>query len=264
MLRTSAPLIGALGFIIERFANMTADPNDWRMRNPLRMAEDWTSPWSGDSAPAGSQVTPVSVIRLSSDRLLAIAVPNATALCLNIARRSWDESREMRKSAKIDRTLKGQVSFPTYGHAFDFIERIFEGVVMAYTAIEAYVNECVPEDFEYETLRRSDTILEVMRRDAIERYLSLEEKLTEVLPIVLSVPSPKGKRCWQSFKKLKRSRDRVVHMKAQDRRSSGPEQPTLWHDVFKIEPPHVQAKEIISHFIEASGIRPRWYVEYPK
>lgn len=77
--------------------------------------------------------------------------------------------------------------------------------------------------------------------------------------VILKEPAVLG-----SFKNLKTVRDRIVHVKSEDRRSSGPDHPALWHEVFKIEPPHEQAKELIAHFVEATGIRPRWFVEYPR
>jgi len=53
-------------------------------------------------------------------------------------------------------------------------------------------------------------------------------------------------------------------MKKEDRKSSGPDQPTLWHDIFKLEPPYRQAKTLIDYYIKAIENKPRWYGEYPK
>ena len=232
------------------------------MRDTATLGEDWVSPWTGQTAKKGSQITLVSVIQLRKNKLLTIAVPNATALCLNVSRRCWEESRVIRKESGIDRSLKDQVSFANHSAAFDYIERVMESVVMAFTALEAFINELIPDDFEYHTHRRSEIILEVMHKDQVERRLSLDEKLTDVLPEILSVQSPKGKRCWTGYRNLKKVRDRIVHMKSEDRRSSGPDVPTLWHDVFKIEPPHKQAIELIEFFVGSGGRRPRWHKEY--
>lgn len=242
---------------------MAEPKNDWRMQLVTHLAKEWTSPWTGKTAPVGSQVTQVSVIQLKKKKLLTIAVPSATALCLSSSRRAWLEARRIRTESRIDTSLKAQVSFESYGEAFDYIEGVMESAVMAFTAIEAFVNEVIPEDYKYHTHRRSDVILEVMDKAQIERWLSLDEKLSEVLPSILSIPSPKGKRSWNGFKKLKDIRDRIIHMKEADRRSSGPENPTLWHDLFKLEPPHMQAKEIIDYFATKMARAPRWHGEYP-
>lgn len=242
---------------------MTEPINDWRMQLITNLAEDWTSPWSGQTAPKGSQITLSSVIQLNKKKQLTIAVPNATALCLNISRRSWDEAKNIRNKSGIDKSLKSQVSFESYAIAFDYIERVMESIVMAFTALEAFVNEVIPDDYEYSTHRRSEVILEVMDKNQIERWLSLDEKLTDILPEILSISSPKGKRCWNGFKMLKKIRDRIIHMKKADRKSSGPDKATLWHDLFKLEPPYIQAKEIIDYFVKEMEMRPRWHGEYP-
>jgi hypothetical protein len=243
---------------------MKDGPNDWRMRDVAFHGEDWVSPWTGQYVPKGTQITVISVIQLRKDKQLTIAVPNATALCISISRRSWEESRKIRSAAGIDKSLKTSVSFENHATAFDFIERVMEAIVMAYTGIEAYVNENIPDDFTYEYHKRSDTILETINKEQIERTLSTDEKLDQVLPRVFSIESPKGKRAWHSYKKLKEARDRVIHMKSDDRRSSGPDHPTLWHEVFKVEPPHSQAIELIEYFVGKTGVRTRWLAEYVK
>jgi len=243
---------------------MTESENDWRMHNMLHLSEDWTSPWCGQTAPKGSQVTLSSVVQLNKKKTLAIALPNATALCLNMSKRSWAEAREIRIKAKIDSSLKSEVGFDSHSEAFDYIERVMESIVMAFTALEAFVNEIIPDDYKYEAYRKSETILELMNKEQIERFLSLDEKLSTILPEVLSIKSPKGIRCWQGYRKLKTVRDRVIHMKNVDRRSSGPDIPTLWHELFKVKSPVFQAKDIIDYFVKAMDDCPRWHSEYPK
>ena len=96
------------------------------------------------------------------------------------------------------------------------------------------------------------------------RSLSLDEKLTSILPEILEIRSPKEDRSWQGYQKLKKVRDRIIHMKKEDRRSSGPEAPTLWHTLFKVGSPFVQAKDIIDYFVKAMESKPRWHNECPK
>jgi hypothetical protein len=235
--------------------------NDWRMQDVHFLGEDWTSPWTGQVAPKGSQITLRSITQLTKKKQLCIALPNATALCLSSSLRAWEEAQEIRKIANIDRSIKEQVTFNTTSESFDYIERVMESIVMAFTALEAFVNENIPDDYEYHKHRKSEIILEVMDKKAIERWLSLDEKLSVVLPEAMSVDSPKGSKCWQGYKELKTIRDRIIHMKKEDRGSSGPEIPTLWHEIFKVNSPHIQAKEVIDYFVKKTGIQPRWNSE---
>lgn len=243
---------------------MTEPKNDWRMQNFTHLAKDWISPWTGQFVPKGSQITISSIIKLTSKKHLTIAIPNATALCLNASMRSWLEATEIRRYSGIDKTLKTEVTFPNHALSYDYIERVMESVVMAFMALEAFANEAIPDDFKYHTNKKSTVILEVMGKNEIERYLSLDEKLSKVLPQALSIKSPKGSRCWNGFSNLNKIRDRIIHMKKSDRKSSGPEIPTLWAALFKIEPPYSNAKSVIDYYVKAVNLQYWWHNEFPK
>jgi len=224
--------------------------NDWRMRDVTFVGKDWHNPWTGKMVPEGTQITVVSIIPLSKKKQLTIAVPNATALCLNISKRSWQEAKEIRKASKIDAISKSKPSFNSHSDSFDYIEKVMESVVMAYTSLEAFANEIIPDDYEYACNRKSKVILEIMDKKEIERWKSLDEKLKTIIPEVLEITSPAGTACWQGYVNLKRIRDRIIHMKNEDRKSSGIDTPTLWHDLFKIRSPFIQAKDIIDFYVK--------------
>jgi hypothetical protein len=238
--------------------------NDWRMEDVGFLAQDTLLSGTNQIAEKGSQVTRRSITKLNKKKLLSIALPNATALCLSSSRRSWTKARKIRKNSNIDGSIKSEVSFSSIEESFDHIESVMESIVMAFTALEAFVNENIPDDYKYHCNRKSEIILEIMDKQAIERWLSLDEKLSNVLPDARKLNSPKGQKCWQSYRDLKVIRDRIIHMKKEDRRSSGPEIPTIWHKLLKANAPHIQAKEMIDFFVKQTESLPRWYNEYPK
>lgn len=179
--------------------------NDWRLHAVSELADDWTSPWSGHHFPRGStKVILTSLIQLRKGKHLRIPVPNATASCLNISKKCWDESRILRKHSNIDSSLKKQVSFESDVHAIDYIELMMQSVVFAFTALEAFVNEQIPDDFIFE--KKSNKCTETYDKQGIERWLTIDEKLGDVLPVVLSIESPKGKhKSWSELQKLKKN-----------------------------------------------------------
>lgn len=240
------------------------DENDWRMQDVGYVAKDTFLPAVNQIAEKGSQITFRSIAKLNKRKLVSIVLPNATALCINSSKRSWEEAVKIRKSSKIDSSLKNEVVFRSTSDSFDYIERVMESIIMAFTALEAFVNENIPDGYEYHCHKKSEIILEIMDKKAIERWLSLDEKLSVILPLAKSIESPKGKKCWQGFKDLKDTRNRIVHMKKEDRRSSGPEIPTLWHKLLKSNAPYIQAKDMIGYFVKETGEKPRWYSEYPR
>jgi hypothetical protein len=243
----------------------STDPteDDWRLHATARLAENWTSPWTGQNVPKGSRLTVSSVIQLTKKKQLTIPLPNATALLLNSSAAAYRAAKELRDRNKLDKSLQADVSFQSDQEAFDYIERMIESIIMAFTAIEAFVNETIPEDYVYAHRVRSDIVLETSYKPDIERHVSIDEKLTAVLPEVLKCASPKGSRCWQNYRHLKITRDRIIHMKTQDRRSSGADVETLWKAIFLCPAPHLAANAVIDHFIKSMETKPGWHTRFP-
>lgn len=241
---------------------MDESNNDWRMHLTANLSKNWKSPWTGQIVPKGSQLTVVNIEKLNSKKQISFALPNATALCISSSIRAWKSAKKIRAESKIDKTLKKDAFFATNKDAFDYLERVMESVVMAFTALEAFVNENIPDDYKYHTNRKKDLTLEVMDKTKIERWLSLDEKLSKVLPDALDIDSPKSHKSWSGFKNLKKIRDRIIHMKTIDRKSSGPDTVTLWGDLFKLQPPHKQVKDLIDFFVSQTDNQPRWHNEF--
>ena len=65
-------------------------------------------------------------------------------------------------------------------------------IIFAYTAIEAFANEEIPEDYIYKAETRSSEILIAYQKDSIERRISLDEKLGSILPKTKNLPTPKN------------------------------------------------------------------------
>ena len=222
------------------------------------LSKDWVSPWTRETHKKGEQVTVVSIIELNPKKKITIAVPNATALFLKASARSWKEAKEIRERNGIDSVSRRDREFSSQSEAFDYLERVIESIIMAFSGLEAFVNEMIPDDYLYETHRRSETIWERMDKAQIERYLSIGEKLEVVLPDALKTKSPKGRHFWGDFVKLRKIRDRIIHAKAADRKSSGPDNPNLWHDLFRVSCPHSQALKIIDFFLRETNTQPQW------
>ena len=242
---------------------MDDDINDWRTQAIVKLAEDTLFSLNGQYLPKGTNLNLVSIIQLTKKKQLTITIPSATALMLNCSARSWIEASEIRHSNRIDISTKAEQTFYTTEASFDYIERVMEAVITAFIGLEAFVNETIPDEYQYEKKRRSKIIVESMNKSQIERHLGIEEKISEVLPKALSVISPKNTPCWSNFKELKKLRDRIVHMKANDRRSSGPELPTLWHKIFNAKCPHSQVLTVMDHFFKLTKNKPNWRSDFP-
>ncbi len=238
------------------------DKGDWRIQTTAHLAEDWVSPWSGLKSPKGARLTVVSIIQFTKKKRLTIPIPNASAVMLNASTKAYKNAQILRLVSEIDKTLKSEVYFHSDEDALDYIERMIEAIVLAFSAIEAFANESIPTDYVYERFSKSKSGLEIVDKEDIERHVPLDEKLTIVLPKVLGCQSPKSSRCWENYKLLKNTRDRIIHMKTEDRKSSGPELETIWKAIIMMPAPHLSAVKIIDHFINVMSTKPQWRARF--
>lgn len=194
--------------------------------------------------------------------VVGFGMPSGPALFLHLAHRSFAEIRDSDPKTLFDQHPQGR--WPNdQGPLFDFLENSMAHIVFSFTAVEAFANEVVPRDFRY-TFKQKGKPDVVLAKADIERHINLDEKLSAVLPAVFSLPSPKGKKVWEKFKAIKKIRDRLVHLKSIDLKSSGPDVETIWGTMLKTHG-HAwcdDAHAVIGYFKPAVEDR-RWYRKYP-
>ena len=198
--------------------------------------------------------------------------PNASALMLNTARKDYERSRllnEKRITAEEEGTDELEVS----DIVFDMLEENMKSTIMAYTAIEAFVDEMVrPEDKIY-IAKKGKTIETRLSYEDFMR-MALEEKLYRVLPEKLGKQpiDRNGKdNIWQDYKELENLRHAIIHMKGEGRRSNVIEKPNvIWKRIYEAGvrwriPAYERAFRVIKHFSRSqSGEYPNWIVNFPQ
>lgn len=145
---------------------------------------------------------------------VTISVPAHAALCLNIAHTAHKAS----VTIPVDEVFKSS-SRPTgdsLSLIFDYFEQAFLNIVFAYTALEAFSNQTIPDDFVFSRLRQDKKCNESFSKDQIERNLSLDIKLSEVLPEISGIKFQKGTALWNEYTNLRDIRDRIIHVKSAD------------------------------------------------
>lgn len=205
---------------------------DWRVRVATVITKDTLGK---DGEVIYSKGTPVTLTTFSrfNDREISFGDPSATALFLNQSHKSFEEALAIQPFLK---EWPPSDAKPT-ARVYDYLEAIYASVVFAYTALEAFVNEEIPENFIYEVEEQTDSGLFSVNqfdKEQIERKFSLSEKLASILPKALGSASPKGTSEWEEFVYLRRFRDRIIHMKAKDREPSKfPDKypKSIWNDL---------------------------------
>jgi len=199
----------------------------------------------------GTPIT-LSTFAKYGDREIGFGDPNATALFLNQSHKSFEEALKLQPfigdwpPADQDPTTR----------VYDYLELICASITFAYTALEAFANEELPDDFIYEFEEQTDSGLYVVRqsdKEQIEHRFSLSEKLATVLPQALGKSSPKGTSSWEGFVHMRRLRDRIIHMKSSDRKHSKGDNmhpKSIWNDILDPDQRHYPSisKVMILHF----------------
>lgn len=176
-----------------------------------------------------------------------------------------EEIQGYQKRKKIDSSLKKSIAFRDDKESFDALELIATSIISAFTAIEAFINDSIPEDHEYWHNKKSELILEKSDKREIERFISIEKKLNVILPEIFCVEPPKGKSpVWVSYKKLKECRDGLIHAKSHETRSADTGKTNLWDKLFKIQSPHLLAKDVFDWYLKDKEKLPQWYTRFPK
>jgi hypothetical protein len=204
--------------------------------------------------------------------IVSFNLPSAPALFLGLAYKAFATYRDIEIPALFDRHPQGM--WPDdHKPLLDLCEQFAAHVVFAFTALESFANEVIANEvtargYTYTTTRSTKKAKPgekvTFGGEALERNVSLNEKLAQVLPDALDVASPKGLHLWRDYKSLKEWRDRIIHLKAADRRAHGPEVPSIWGDMLRNpkEPFCDNAHKLMGSYGPAVSNR-RWYQKYP-
>lgn len=237
---------------------------DWRLQAATWMTKPAVV--NGHEYAAGTLVSIHGQARTSAeDPIIDFGVPSVTALLLDHAARldiAYQDFSARRLPAGPNMNLRNF-------ELFELFESRMASVVFAHSALEAFANEMISRayagSYRYEPVVKNGVSVSY-DLESVERKLTLEEKLAKVIPNILSIPSPKGKRPWNKFQKLKKLRDRVVHCKARDRAASKPDDDVLWRAL--LEPAArtlaFDAYNLMGYFYRAKPTEmPRWFANWP-
>jgi len=135
---------------------------------------------------------PIETIQ-SSKNDISFFKPNIVALFTNIAHQELQSAKTIYNEnihSKISKS--GKIDFKKEEHKllFDYFEKIQMSIVAIYTAVEAFANIAIPNDYKIEK-RNSKNIIEIWEKENIERWIKTSEKISDILPSILNVISPK-------------------------------------------------------------------------
>jgi len=96
----------------------------------------------------------------------------------------------------------------------DYIEAIQTSIVFGYTALETFSNLSIPPDYVYQVEIKSKGIKELYDKNAIERRISLRDKILYILTDIYKTTRIDKHKFWAHFSKLEKYRHEIIHQKA--------------------------------------------------
>ena len=245
---------------------------DWRIAFVTTLVEDQPSAYvGGPSHKAGAPVYVSSLLKNEELGLLGFVSPHPTALAFNLALKFAKNARELRSQLTIEDSVtpygKGKmIANKDLPPLFDFFENYMVTVAFCFQSIEAFVNSKLSEFTQGKVkVKRKKGIVEYETFEA-ERYLSTDEKLTQVLPQLLKVPNPSGKKIWTGYKLLKDVRDSTIHFKSKEISTKYQvDTDSLYYHFFATDPVKhvVSAYEMVNYFMKHDDL-PRWFEAFSK
>ena len=138
---------------------------------------------------------------------------NNISISLSIMKKSFKRAIEIqRKLLKLGKAEKIAIDKESKGILYDYFEEISTSIIFAYISVESMANAAIPESFQYNT-KNERGIAEVWSKQNIERWMSTSEKITAILPLILSTTDIKQEKFWCHFKELEKLRNEIVHQK---------------------------------------------------
>lgn len=244
---------------------------DFRIQAVSRLAEEFTNPSTGVIHAPGTEVLLVGLTRYDRKTTIHFPVPNMTGLFLHQAHVAWTESQAILDAGQFitpsnNTAADGPRATNDDAILFGLMELRMVAIVFAYTSLESFANESIPDDHTFTQTRNDRRCTEVYTKTQAE-YLNLDIKLGNVLPPIFGVTTPKGGKIWNKYQLIKDLRDRIIHMKSKDRTPNvEPDEETIWRELLDKSKPNVAlvAKEIIGYYLKnkPDNEKPRWYLKF--
>ncbi|WP_252229638.1 MULTISPECIES: hypothetical protein [unclassified Clostridium] len=159
------------------------------------------------------------------ENIMSFYAPNNVGILLTIANKALVEAQRI-YNEEIDPDKINHTDIVNGGKenelkektviVYEFIEAIQTSIVFGYTAIEAFTNLSINDDYKYENSIDSKGIIEIYDKKAIERWLSLDVKISNILADIYKCRTIKNEKIWNKFKLFEDCRNQIIHQKSID------------------------------------------------
>ncbi|WP_345951323.1 hypothetical protein ABDD95_07795 [Mucilaginibacter sp. PAMB04274] len=140
---------------------------------------------------------------------------------------------------------------------FTYFQFIITSLIFAYTALEAFANICIPDNYSIEEEKQG--IKTIYSKTGIERTFTLRDKFKRVLTEVLQTTEPSQEKWWSKFITLEKLRNEIIHTKQSS--SDGRYSTLLSKNIFDMIKVHKTIISYYGHYINLN--KPELLEEFP-
>ena len=236
----------------------TVKSHDWRLHAVTAVSEDSGGLKRGDVIKAAFP------LKLGDGTTVQAGAPNLDGLILDFAAKLDVEAVRLQAEMAAEAASGRMVEDASL---FEILQKRMGSAAFAFTAVESFANEVISnayyQGFQYEQMQPSG-IVAVLSHEDVLRHVSTDEKLASILPAHLKLPSPKGGVHWQNFQRLKKIRNRIIHLKDGDRANSVDK--SLWEQM--LDPVACdfgnQMHDLTGYYVpQVVGLNFRWFYKWP-
>jgi hypothetical protein len=196
---------------------------DWRADTVGKLVSDMPAAFPGGPSHKAGEIMYFNLIFVKhpEHNYISFATASPTSMALNIAIEAAAKAKRLRKTLALVNAPSPQgtvkmVANENLPHLFDFFEQCMIAVTFSFQALETFSNRMISEKVKgVFHLQRDKRVLKLTPTE-LERKASTEEKLSVILPKILSLQSPKSVKIWDNFVRLKRIRDATIHLKRRE------------------------------------------------
>jgi|LakMenEpi03Aug12_release.lakeMendotaPanAssembly.Ray.scaffolds.fasta_scaffold75878_3 hypothetical protein len=190
---------------------------DPRLNKPVCHQE-----FSGEDLAAELLLQEADELRIDGKRALYFC-PNNIGMLLTVSKTNAESARQLYNCQllpNLSNTPLNDVSHFEFRKLFsnsklvcDFLQYVQISLVFGYTALEAFANLSIPQNHSI-TKQTPKGIREIYDKNAIDRWISLKEKIKDILPGIYNAPAVKNQDWWPRFCRLEEMRHDIIHQKS--------------------------------------------------
>lgn len=143
--------------------------------------------------------------------------PNNIGIQLAIVDDCIQKIKELQITEKFNNNRQGRIlKERVYDNSkliYDYIAIVQQAIVFGYTSLETFTNLSIPTDYEYSVINNKQ-VKEIYDKNAIERWISLSEKISNILPDIYGTSDIRKKNLWNDFKLFEKYRHEIIHQKS--------------------------------------------------